>query len=187
MSAHVPLLLLDSFDRNFETKIIPLHGEAIHIGRQHSDATAPSTDNGFFASNLLSRRHAEVWEQDGKIWIRDTKSSNGTFVNSRRLSAEGIESEPCELKTDDILEFGTDILSEDNIIVHRKVKAQVSCIFPPPPPAMHFADGTEDQWVGRETATSNLQSVEPLHPPPPVPQPQQAVLHLVYVGKRRLN
>ena len=36
-----------------------------------------------------------------QIFIKDVKSSNGTFINGERLSAEGIESEPFELKTDD--------------------------------------------------------------------------------------
>lgn len=31
------------------------------------------------------------------------KSSNGTFINGERLSAEGVESEPYELKSDDIV------------------------------------------------------------------------------------
>jgi hypothetical protein len=35
--------------------------------------------------------------------IRDVKSSNGTFVNGERLSLEGAESDPFELRSDDIL------------------------------------------------------------------------------------
>ena len=31
------------------------------------------------------------------------KSSNGTFINGERLSPEGVESEPFELKNDDIV------------------------------------------------------------------------------------
>lgn len=36
-----------------------------------------------------------------QIYIKDVKSSNGTFVNGERLSAEGLESEAWELKSDD--------------------------------------------------------------------------------------
>ena len=36
-----------------------------------------------------------------QIFIKDVKSSNGTFVNGERLSVEGMESDPWELKTDD--------------------------------------------------------------------------------------
>ena len=45
--------------------------------------------------------------------IRDVGSSNGTFVNSKRLSEEGQSSEWSELKSGDILEFGIDINGEN--------------------------------------------------------------------------
>ncbi|KAJ3562091.1 hypothetical protein NPX13_g8696 [Xylaria arbuscula] len=64
--------------------------------------------------------------QQGKIWIRDVKSSNGTFVNGARLSQENRESDPHELQTGDHLELGIDIVSEDQkTIVHHKVAAKV--------------------------------------------------------------
>ncbi|KAF4580028.1 hypothetical protein EYR36_001848 [Pleurotus pulmonarius] len=37
-------------------------------------------------------QHAEMWEETGKIFIKDVKSSNGTFINGERLSLEGMES-----------------------------------------------------------------------------------------------
>ena len=38
------------------------------------------------------------------VFIKDGgKSSNGTFIDSERLCAEGVESEPFELKTGDIV------------------------------------------------------------------------------------
>lgn len=84
-------------------------------------------ENGFFDSKVLSRQHAEVWaDQDGRIWIRDVRSSNGTFVNGKRLSMENRDSEPHPLKEQDILELGIDIVSEDGkSIVHSKVAARV--------------------------------------------------------------
>jgi hypothetical protein len=76
------------------------------------------------------------------------KSSNGTFINGERLSSEAHESEPFELKSDDIVvglhllinnvlvltniskEFGIDIVGEDNkTIIHHKVAARVVCVF----------------------------------------------------------
>ena len=73
------------------------------IGRQTNAKTVPGERNGYFDSKVLSRQHAEFWEENGKIFIRDVKSSNGTFINAERLSAEGVESDPFELKTDDIV------------------------------------------------------------------------------------
>ncbi|KAK2459473.1 hypothetical protein APHAL10511_008507 [Amanita phalloides] len=102
----------------------------VKIGRQTNAKTAPGERNGYFDSKVLSRQHAEVWEEGGKIFIKDVKSSNGTFINGERLSPESVESEPFELKGDDIVEFGIDIVGEDNkTIIHHKVAARVVCVF----------------------------------------------------------
>lgn len=54
------------------------------------------------------------------------KSSNGTFVNGQRLSLENKDSEPHELREQDMLELGIDIVSEDQkTVVHHKVAARV--------------------------------------------------------------
>ncbi|KAI0254610.1 hypothetical protein BJV78DRAFT_1338898 [Lactifluus subvellereus] len=134
-SSHVqqhplPALYLYPLNDSFIPKHIHLpQGQHIKIGRQTNARTAPGERNGFFDSKVLSRQHAEVWEESGKIYIKDVKSSNGTFINGERLSAEGAESEPFELKTGDIVEFGIDIVGEDNkTIVHHKVAARVVCV-----------------------------------------------------------
>lgn len=80
-----------------------------------------------------------------QVFIKDVKSSNGTFINGMRLSPEGVESEPFELKNEDMVvrafgswgqadeqEFGIDILSEDNrSILHHKVSAKAYCVLGP--------------------------------------------------------
>ncbi|OQE95415.1 hypothetical protein PENNAL_c0002G03296 [Penicillium nalgiovense] len=106
---------------------VPYYPEVLRIGRQTNAKTVPTPLNGFFDSKVLSRQHAEVWaDKSGKIWIRDVKSSNGTFVNGHRLSPENRESEPHELREGDTLELGIDIVSEDqSTIVHHKVSSKV--------------------------------------------------------------
>lgn len=37
---------------------------------------------------LVSRRHAEVFERDGQLYVRDLGSLNGTYVNNRRISGD---------------------------------------------------------------------------------------------------
>ena len=39
-------------------------------------------------SDAVSARHAEFFEHDGEIWLRDLGSTNGTYVNFERLSGE---------------------------------------------------------------------------------------------------
>lgn len=124
-----PALYLLSLNGTFERKTIsvPFSPDTLRIGRQTNAKTVPTPTNGFFDSKVLSRQHAEIWaDRQGKIWIRDVKSSNGTFVNGTRLSQENRESEPHELQTGDHLELGIDIVSEDQkTVVHHKVAAKV--------------------------------------------------------------
>jgi hypothetical protein len=128
-SGRQPVLYLLSLNGSFERKTIqvPYFPDTLRIGRQTNAKTVPTPVNGYFDSKVLSRQHAEVWaDTNGKIWIRDIKSSNGTFVNGTRLSPENSDSDPHELQTQDHLELGIDIVSEDqNTVVHHKVAAKV--------------------------------------------------------------
>ncbi|CUA68848.1 Sarcolemmal membrane-associated protein [Rattus norvegicus] [Rhizoctonia solani] len=128
-----PALYLYPLNDTFVPKQIALGGGVrVKIGRQTNAKTVPGERNGYFDSKVLSRQHAEVWEENGKIYIKDVKSSNGTFINGDRLSAESVESEPCELKSEDIVEFGIDIVGEDNkTIIHHKVATRVFVVLTP--------------------------------------------------------
>ncbi|EED83830.1 predicted protein [Postia placenta Mad-698-R] len=77
-----------------------------------------------------ARNYADTDPPAPQIFIKDVKCSNGTFIKGERLSPEGVESEPCELKSDD-MEFGSiDIVGEDKkTIIHYKVAARVVCVF----------------------------------------------------------
>lgn len=123
------ILTLSPLNGTFEKKqiVVPYFPEVLRIGRQTNNKTVPTPVNGYFDSKVLSRQHAEIWaDRRGKIWIRDVKSSNGTFVNGQRLSLESRESEPHELRENDSLELGIDIVSEDQkSIVHHKVSAKI--------------------------------------------------------------
>ena len=134
------ILALLPMTGTFERKqiTVPFSPEFLRIGRQTNAKTVPTAINGYFDSKVLSRQHAEVWadKETGKIWIKDVKSSNGTFVNGVRLSAENRDSEPHELREQDTLELGIDIVSEDQkSIVHHKVSAKVELagVYPNPP------------------------------------------------------
>ncbi|KAF7291334.1 Monocarboxylate transporter [Mycena indigotica] len=122
----------------------PEKDRVVRIGRQLNAKAQPTAANGVFESRVLSRVHAEVWvefvygegdkenagsQREGglRVLIRDVKSSNGTFVNGERLAPEGVESAPCEVRSDDILEFGIDIIGEHGEVVHRKVSARATC------------------------------------------------------------
>lgn len=129
-----PALHLHPVNDTFAPKQISLSppgpDNKVKIGRQTNAKTVPHPSNGYFDSKVLSRMHAEVWCQDGKMFIKDVKSSNGTFINGERLSAEAQESDVFELHNEDLVEFGIDIVGEDNkTIVHHKVACRVYLVF----------------------------------------------------------
>ncbi|KAF8982786.1 hypothetical protein BGZ46_000635 [Entomortierella lignicola] len=120
-----PILVLEPVNDTFALKSLelPEHSK-VKIGRQTGVTTAPHPSNGYFDSKVLSRVHAEVWSEGGKVYIRDLKSSNGTFLNGRRLCPENTESEPFELNQNDSLEFGIDIMDENGACnSHAKIKS----------------------------------------------------------------
>ncbi|KAG0281397.1 hypothetical protein BGZ96_001146 [Linnemannia gamsii] len=121
-----PILVLEPINSGFALKSFELPDQTrIKIGRQTGVTTAPSPSNGYFDSKVLSRIHAEVWSDSGKVYIRDLKSSNGTFLNGRRLSAESVESDPFILNQNDSLEFGIDIMDEGGSLLHEKVACRI--------------------------------------------------------------
>jgi hypothetical protein len=64
----LPSLYLYPLNDSFIPKHIHLpQGQRIKIGRQTNAKTAPGERNGFFDSKVLSRQHAEVWEDAGKV------------------------------------------------------------------------------------------------------------------------
>ncbi|KAG8777935.1 hypothetical protein FRC12_000123 [Ceratobasidium sp. 428] len=139
--AAYPALYLYPLNDTFIPKQLTLAGGArIKIGRQTSATTTPGEHNGIFDSQILSRLHAEVWEEDSGIYIRDVKSLNGTFINGERLSAEWVESEPWELKSEDVVEFGMDIFDEDQkIIIHRNIMALAFVVLTPKDAQEYYA------------------------------------------------
>ncbi|KIM42424.1 hypothetical protein M413DRAFT_444842 [Hebeloma cylindrosporum] len=55
----------------------------------------------------LSSSHAEIWQDGGKIYIRDLESAFGTFVNGLRISKGTV------LKTGDTISLGSRIARND--------------------------------------------------------------------------
>jgi pSer/pThr/pTyr-binding forkhead associated (FHA) protein len=112
------------------------NGNLVKIGRFTDRRNLPNRVT--FRSKVVSRAHAEMWSEGRKvklfsvvprgevpslpplglkltvsigicqIFLRDTKSSSGTFLNNIRLSPPGSESKPVELKDGDIVQLGVD-------------------------------------------------------------------------------
>lgn len=113
------------------TRTLPTGSERIKVGRyseRENNATvptnAPSAAAVGFKSKVVSRRHCEFWFEKGKWYIRDVKSSSGTFLNHIRLSAPATESKPYPINDGDIVQLGIDFKGGEEMI-YRCVKMRV--------------------------------------------------------------
>ncbi|CCF56919.1 hypothetical protein KAFR_0B06220 [Kazachstania africana CBS 2517] len=135
-SKYIHIIVLKSLNATFEAKylVVPFKPDILKLGRPVVNSNSGNNnnttnkkdsnalvrpDNGNFDSRVLSRSHAclSCDALTGKIYIRDLKSSNGTFVNGSRISQTDVE-----LKIGDIIDLGTDI---DSKFEHRKISALV--------------------------------------------------------------
>ncbi|OLY77993.1 E3 ubiquitin-protein ligase DMA2 [Smittium mucronatum] len=98
-------------------------GLVVKVGR-FTDKVSNQQTRIAFKSKVVSRSHAEIWTENGNFFIRDTKSSSGTFLNSMRLSPPGVESVPFPLKDGDILQLGVDYQG-GTLDIYKCVKIRV--------------------------------------------------------------
>uniref|UniRef100_A0A8R1EB68 FHA domain-containing protein n=1 Tax=Caenorhabditis japonica TaxID=281687 RepID=A0A8R1EB68_CAEJA len=106
---------------------VTTQNEPVKIGRAVARTQATS-DNAVFDCKVLSRNHAILWYRDGEFWLKDTKSSNGTFVNNEKLQidqkATGRETDSRRVYSGDIIQFGVEIVENAN-----KVSVVYGCIY----------------------------------------------------------
>ncbi|XP_054906100.1 sarcolemma associated protein a isoform X6 [Poeciliopsis prolifica] len=105
--------------------------EPVKIGRSVARCR-PAQNNGTFDCKVLSRNHALVWfdHKTGKFYLQDTKSSNGTFINSQRLSRGSEESPPCEVLSGDIIQFGVDVTENTRKVTHGCIVSTIKLFLP---------------------------------------------------------
>ena len=71
--------------------------DRVSIGRAHSNDVKLTNP-----MRLVSRKHAEIFRDEGVYWIVDLGSKNATWLNGRRLEAE----RPYALQHGDRLQVG---------------------------------------------------------------------------------
>ncbi|XP_029287081.1 sarcolemma associated protein a isoform X3 [Cottoperca gobio] len=105
--------------------------EPVKIGRSVARCR-PAQNNATFDCKVLSRNHALVWfdHKTGKFFLQDTKSSNGTFINSQRLSRGSEESPPCEVLSGDIIQFGVDVTENTRKVTHGCIVSTINLFLP---------------------------------------------------------
>ncbi|KAH7000181.1 hypothetical protein EDB80DRAFT_866229 [Ilyonectria destructans] len=107
------------------SRTLPTGSEKIRVGRyserdSHSMANLPGNQPSAapvgFKSKVVSRRHCEFWYEEGKWYIKDVKSSSGTFLNHIRLSPPSQESKAFPVNDGDIVQLGIDFKGGEEMI-----------------------------------------------------------------------
>lgn len=80
----------------FKDTVLTLNKEIVNLGRDR-------TWSDLFIQNLnTTRKHAEIHEVEGKYFLKDLSSLNGSFLNGRKLKALSLT----ELKHGDLISLG---------------------------------------------------------------------------------
>ncbi|MCJ1403998.1 hypothetical protein MMC11_007222 [Xylographa trunciseda] len=95
-------------------------------GQPNPPPNQPSSAPVGFKSKVVSRRHCEFWCSQGQWYIKDVKSSSGTFLNHIRLSQPSVESRPFPVNDGDVVQLGIDFRGGEEMIF-RCVKIRVEC------------------------------------------------------------
>ena len=114
-------------------RTLPHEDCVIRVGRYSERDTnpnpppnTPSSAPVGFKSKVVSRRHCEFWCSQGQWYIKDVKSSSGTFLNHIRLSNPSVESKPFPVHDGDMVQLGIDFRGGEEMIF-RCVKIKVEC------------------------------------------------------------
>jgi EAL domain-containing protein (putative c-di-GMP-specific phosphodiesterase class I) len=81
-------------DETEQVKHVPIRSTPFLIGRRHDLALS-------IPCSCISKVHAELFDRDGDLWLRDLGSTNGTYVNGARITKE------IKLREGDIVQFAT--------------------------------------------------------------------------------
>ena len=93
-------------------------------GNPNPPSNIPSSAPVGFKSKVVSRRHCEFWCSQGQWYIKDVRSSSGTFLNHIRLSQPSVESRPFPVNDGDIVQLGIDFRGGEEMIF-RCVKIRI--------------------------------------------------------------
>ncbi|OCK74219.1 hypothetical protein K432DRAFT_311175 [Lepidopterella palustris CBS 459.81] len=115
------------------TRTLPDENAIIRVGRYSErdnipdvPPNVPSSASVGFKSKVVSRKHCEFWCSNSQWYIKDVKSSSGTFLNHIRLSQPNVESKPFKVKDGDVVQLGIDFRGGEEMIF-RCVKIRIEC------------------------------------------------------------
>src|SRR6476469_1483251 len=158
-------------EKGGEQKRLEFDKPEVTIGRvQGNDIILPKGN--------VSKRHSRIVLKDGKFIIVDLKSTNGTYVNGRKITS------PLVVKGSDKIYIGDFILSIEELQAGAVVSDEASgpsaaarpkaATIPPPPPRRNTTGDFSAEADGGMGAEDEDQQ-EPQAETPPPPEPPRSV------------
>src|SRR5438045_3271657 len=155
-------------EKGGESKRLDFDKPEITIGRvQGNDIILPKGN--------VSKRHSRIVLKDGKFIIVDLKSTNGTYVNGRKITS------PIVIKSSDKVYIGDFVLTVDDQVSAEPQTdrppplpppAPKRVTMPPPPPPPPRRSGPEQRTMGMNAADGGGEPAldegpaAPVEPPP---------------------
>jgi pilus assembly protein CpaF len=163
------MVILTLTEKGGEPKQLSFDKNEVTVGRvQGNDVVLPKGN--------VSKRHCRIYIQDGHFSVEDHKSTNGTYVNGRKIS------EPTALTTADKVYVGDFVVRVDNATPAEiptppppgneagSLSSALARRPPPPPPR---ATGTMRTLVEDPEPPQRNRSSSAMRLPPPPPPPRR--------------
>jgi pilus assembly protein CpaF len=163
------MVTLTLTEKGGETRQLTFHKDEVTVGRvQGNDVVLPKGN--------VSKRHCRILLQNGHFSVEDLKSTNGTYINGRKVA------EPTLVSSADKIYVGDFIIRVDNAAAGEAASspgvAEAGSLStavprrPPPPPAPGRQTGamrTIDDDLGADPPRTRSAERSTLPPPPPSP------------------
>ncbi|KAL9587433.1 MAG: hypothetical protein Q9212_000249 [Teloschistes hypoglaucus] len=115
-------------------RTLPNEDSIIRVGRYSERDAAPNPPPNVpsaapvgFKSKVVSRKHCEFWCDNGQWYIKDVRSSSGTFLNHIRLSQPSVESRPYPVNDGDVVQLGIDFRGGEEMIFRCvKIRCEIN-------------------------------------------------------------
>jgi pilus assembly protein CpaF len=174
------MVILTLTEKGGEPRQLTFEKNEVTVGRvQGNDVVLPKGN--------VSKRHCRIYIQDGHFSVEDLKSTNGTYVNGRKIS------EPTVVSTADKVYVGDFVIRVDSATPAEiptppppgneagSLSSALPRRPPPPPPPRPTGSVRVLEEDGREAPRARSSSRITLPPPPPPPKrdtgrPQPALL-----------
>ena len=124
----------------FTDRVLTLSSEPVLVSRASREQRS-ETSNAVFDCKVLSRKHlfyfltytlkvlskphAMFSFSNGQIFLKDSGSSNGSFINNFRLSKPGQSSLDTQLFSNDIVRFGSEVSDKNKMVKEKCIVGRI--------------------------------------------------------------